>query len=110
VLRTPPSATDRASLSGPGYRVRARSKPGRPRTAYRSAARGRAGSGGHGARARGERGRNEPAGVRLAPAIDGATVLETVDRTPGRLRLPGGTGLRADNSELGFRDSTVTPV
>jgi hypothetical protein len=51
---------------------------------------------------------NRVAGVRLELAIDGMTVLSCVDRTPGALRKPGGVGIRADNSELYFRDFHAT--
>jgi hypothetical protein len=50
---------------------------------------------------------NTGGGVRLRLAIDGTTVLDTLDRTPGRLTSPGGVGLRGDNSELWFRDFTA---
>ncbi|MEV7685508.1 hypothetical protein ACFW1F_14020 [Streptomyces bungoensis] len=55
---------------------------------------------------------NQLAGVRLALTIDGRTVLSTVDRTPGSLLLPGGVGIRADNTELlfrGFHTGTTAP-
>ncbi|KUN83632.1 hypothetical protein AQJ66_18175 [Streptomyces bungoensis] len=55
---------------------------------------------------------NQLAGVRLALTIDGRRVLSTVDRTPGSLLLPGGVGIRADNTELlfrGFHAGTTAP-
>ncbi|MFJ4677240.1 hypothetical protein [Kitasatospora sp. NPDC088783] len=48
--------------------------------------------------------------VRLALTIDGRTVLETVDSDPRQLTVPGGTGLRVDNTALEFRDFTVKPT
>ncbi|MCX5062969.1 hypothetical protein OG895_37470 [Streptomyces sp. NBC_00201] len=52
---------------------------------------------------------NQPSGaVRLRLGIDGKTVLTVEDRTPGPLRRPGGVGLRADNTELLFRDFRAT--
>ncbi|WP_274563512.1 hypothetical protein [Streptomyces spiramyceticus] len=54
---------------------------------------------------------NLPSGsVSLRLDIDGKTVLTGKDRTPGPLRRPGGVGLRADNTELFFRDFRATPV
>ncbi|MFJ8538275.1 hypothetical protein [Streptomyces sp. NPDC093591] len=53
---------------------------------------------------------NLPSGsVRLRLDIDGKTVLTGEDRTPGPLRRPGGVGLRADNTELLFRDFRALP-
>ncbi|SOD86731.1 hypothetical protein [Streptomyces sp. Ag109_G2-15] len=48
-------------------------------------------------------------GVRLQLRIDERTVLSHDDRTPGPLVLPGGVGIRADNTELSFRDFRATP-
>ncbi|MGW5466132.1 hypothetical protein [Streptomyces sp. NPDC003996] len=45
--------------------------------------------------------------VLLSLDIDGQTVLAAEDRTPGPLLTPGGVGLRADNTELLFRDFTA---
>ncbi|MGN9758410.1 hypothetical protein [Streptomyces sp. SD31] len=54
---------------------------------------------------------NLPSGsVRLRLDIDGKTVLTGTDRSPGPLRQPGRVGLRADNTELLFRDFRATPV
>jgi hypothetical protein len=54
---------------------------------------------------------NLPSGsVLLRLAIDGKTVLTGADRSPGPLRQPGGVGLRADNTELLFRDFRAAPV
>ncbi len=54
---------------------------------------------------------NLPSGsVLLTLDIDGKRVLTGKDRTPGPLRRPGGVGLRADNTELLFRDFRATPV
>ncbi|MGW2426120.1 hypothetical protein ACWC0C_44135 [Streptomyces sp. NPDC001709] len=51
---------------------------------------------------------NTPSGtVLLRLDIDGQTVLAAEDRTPGPLLTPGGVGLRADNTELLFRDFTA---
>ncbi len=50
-----------------------------------------------------------PAGtVLLTLGINGRTALTVVDHAPGPLLQPGGVGLRADNSELYFRDFTAT--
>ncbi|MCT9078354.1 hypothetical protein [Streptomyces fulvoviolaceus] len=54
---------------------------------------------------------NLPSGsVLLRLDIDGKTVLTGQDPTPGPLRRPGAVGLRADNTELFFRDFRVMPV
>ncbi|MFF4249919.1 hypothetical protein ACFY1L_01760 [Streptomyces sp. NPDC001663] len=54
---------------------------------------------------------NLPSGsVLLRLEIDGKTVLTGEDHTPGRLTRPGGVGLRADNTELLFRDFRALPV
>ena len=54
---------------------------------------------------------NLPSGaVLLRLDIDGRRVLTARDRTPGRLRQPGGVGLRADNTDMLFRDFRATPV
>ncbi|MBP0458806.1 hypothetical protein [Streptomyces montanisoli] len=49
-------------------------------------------------------------GVRLSLAIDGRTVLEVEDRTPGRLAEAGGVGVRGDNTLLFFRHFTALPT
>ncbi|MFH9617450.1 hypothetical protein [Streptomyces pratensis] len=41
-------------------------------------------------------------GVRIVLTLDGRTVLDTEDRTPGRLTAAGGVGLRGDNTEMAF--------
>ncbi len=48
--------------------------------------------------------------VHLLLAIDGTTVLESVDGDPRRITAPGGVGLRVDNTALEFRDYTVAPA
>ncbi|MGP4043702.1 hypothetical protein [Streptomyces sp. 2A115] len=54
---------------------------------------------------------NLPSGsVLLRLDIDGKTVLTGRDRDPGPLRRPGGVGLRADNTEVLFRDFRAAPV
>lgn len=54
---------------------------------------------------------NLPSGsVLLRLSIDGRPVLTGEDRSPGALRRPGGVGVRADNSELLFREFRATPV
>ena len=53
---------------------------------------------------------NYPGGVRLALEIDDRPVLATTDRTPGPLTRPGGVGIRADNTELFFRDFHAGPT
>ncbi|WP_329234434.1 hypothetical protein OHB07_30135 [Streptomyces sp. NBC_00111] len=40
--------------------------------------------------------------VRITLALNGRTVLDAQDRTPGRLATPGGIGLRGDNTEMAF--------
>jgi hypothetical protein len=49
-------------------------------------------------------------GVRLVLAIDGKTVLDTVDKDPKRITGAGGVGLRVDNTDLDFRDFTAGPA
>jgi hypothetical protein len=54
---------------------------------------------------------NLPSGsVLLRLDIDGKTVLTGEDRNPGPLTRPGRVGLRADNTELFFRNFRATPV
>ncbi|WP_441245139.1 family 16 glycoside hydrolase [Kitasatospora sp. McL0602] len=53
---------------------------------------------------------NHPDGVRLVLAIDGRTVLDTIDKDAKRISLPGGVGLRVDNTELDFRNFTADPA
>ncbi|WP_033221772.1 hypothetical protein [Kitasatospora phosalacinea] len=48
--------------------------------------------------------------VHLTLAIDGRTVLDTVDNDPQQLSAPGGAGLRADNTALEFREFTIAPA
>lgn len=45
--------------------------------------------------------------VRITLALDGRTVLDTEDWTPGRLAGPGGVGLRGDNTEMAFYGFTA---
>ncbi|MER6470976.1 hypothetical protein [Streptomyces collinus] len=52
---------------------------------------------------------NQFGSVRLELSIDDRTVLRADDRTPGSLVLPGGVGIRADNTELTFRRFRATP-
>ncbi|MEV7105284.1 hypothetical protein [Streptomyces atroolivaceus] len=40
--------------------------------------------------------------VRIVLSLNGRTVLDAEDRTPGRLVTPGGVGLRGDNTEMAF--------
>lgn len=40
--------------------------------------------------------------VRITLALNGRTVLDAQDRSPGRLATPGGIGLRGDNTEMAF--------
>ncbi|WNM35030.1 hypothetical protein RKE30_33995 [Streptomyces sp. Li-HN-5-11] len=53
---------------------------------------------------------NHFGGVRLTLAIDDRPVLAVTDRTPGPLTRPGGVGIRADNTELLFRDFHAGPA
>ncbi|MER5639319.1 family 16 glycoside hydrolase [Kitasatospora sp. NPDC002227] len=53
---------------------------------------------------------NHKEGVRLVLAIDGRTVLDTIDKDPLRITGAGGVGLRVDNTDLDFRDFTAVPA